>query len=284
VVADRATAIGQIKHRSVYGAIEPGDPSHLYIGSAGSALSAQLIEQAATETVAKAHEQLVTTDVVPLPARDPEGLIAFYLVAAAVIGGYLAAMFSSAAVGTTRFPFSTALRHLALFGGYAIAFGVLVMVIADPIMNAVSGNFWGLAGVEALIVATASAVTLGLLACFGQTLGFLCAITVLIFLGNSSSGGASPRDFLPGFWRALNSALPNAAGVNATTDIAYFPDVSLARPLLTMAAWLGGGVLVFLALRPRDTTPAEDKSDLDPAGSHRQSQTAERPRLRGSSS
>lgn len=267
-VPDKATAIEQLKERSISGAIEPGNPSHLFIASAGSAIAAQIISQAATEVAAKDDVKLVTTDIVPLPARDPDGLIPFYLVVAGVVAGYLAAVLSASALGTTRFPFRAALRHLALFLGFALAFAILVMVIAGPVMNAVSGNFWALASVMALIVATSSAVTLALLAAFGQLLGFLCAITLLILLGNSSSGGASPRDFMPGFWRELNSVLPNAAGVNGMTDIAYFPAVSLTRPLLTLAAWLVGGVLVFLALRPRDTAPARSQSNLDQAGKH----------------
>lgn len=250
-VADSATAIKEIKDRSVYGAIEFGDPPHLYIGSASSAVAAQLIVQASTEFAAKQGQQLVTTDVTPLPARDPEGLISFYLVVAAVLGGYIAAVFCATATGSTRFSFRSALQHLGLFLGGAVGFGLGVMVIAGPLMDAVSGNFWALAAVEALIFMTAAAVALGLMAAFGQILGFVCAITLLILLGNSSSGGASPQVFLPGLWRALNSFLPNAAGVNAMTDIAYFPAVSLVRPLLTLAAWLVGGLLVFLVLRPR---------------------------------
>lgn len=255
-VADRATAIEQIKHRSIYGAIELGNPWHLYIGTAGSAIAAQIIEEAATETAAKAGEQLVTTDAAPLSDRDPDGLIPFYLVVAAVLGGYLSAMFTSAVTGSTRFEFRPGLRHLALFPAFGLAFAIIVMVIAGPGLDALPGSFWALVAIVALIFVTSAAVTLGLLAALGQVAGFLCAITVLVFLGNSSSGGASPHDFLPGFWRALNDVLLNAAGVNAVTDVAYFPDVSLARALLTLAAWLLGGVAVFLMLRPRKAASA----------------------------
>ncbi|MGH3266112.1 MAG: hypothetical protein ACRDNS_29430 [Trebonia sp.] len=45
-VPDTRTAIQQIKKRSIYGAFEPGTPAHLYVASAGSAVAAQIIQQA----------------------------------------------------------------------------------------------------------------------------------------------------------------------------------------------------------------------------------------------
>jgi hypothetical protein len=77
------------------------------------------------------------------------------------------------------------------------------------------------------------------------------AIFVFVVAGNPSSGGPFPAELLPQPWRAVSPAIPTGAATTALRDAAYFPDASLAGPLLVLAAWTVAGVLVALLLGHR---------------------------------
>jgi hypothetical protein len=73
-------------------------------------------------------------------------------------------------------------------------------------------------------------------------------ITVLLFvvLGNPSSGGAYQAALLPPFWRALSSALPNGAGVDAVRRVVYFGARGIGGDVGVIAVYVAGGILVTL--------------------------------------
>jgi hypothetical protein len=254
VVPDAATAIHQIKTRAVYGAYEAGTPEHLYISSAANDSAAVLLQTATTALAQHEHHQLVVDDIVPISRGDPRGLTLFYLVVVCVFAGYFAALSVGTATGATRLRRSSAIVQLGLFAGFSLVSAATLLLIAIPGIHAVPDHYWSLLPFVALIIFAVAAVTHALRALLGSIGGFAVAIVLLILLGNPASGGVSPPAFMPAFWRGLNTFVPNAAAVNGLTDIAYFPQASLLRPMITLLAWMVAGVGLFLLLGPKPTT------------------------------
>jgi uncharacterized phage infection (PIP) family protein YhgE len=82
---------------------------------------------------------------------------------------------------------------------------------------------------------------------FQVLLGVLgVGVTVVLFvvLGNPSAGGAYPPALLPPFWRAISSAIPNGAGVQAVRKIVYFGGHAVGGNLLIIAIYTVAGIAV----------------------------------------
>jgi hypothetical protein len=128
---------------------------------------------------------------------------------------------------------------------YALASGLGGAIIVDPVLGAVTGHFAALWGLGVLLVYAAAAVTLAFQVLAG-VLGIGLTVLVFVVLGNPSAGGAYQPSVLPPFWRALSGALPNGAGTAAVRSIVYFHGHGIVGNLLTICAWLVGGVVVAL--------------------------------------
>jgi hypothetical protein len=92
-------------------------------------------------------------------------------------------------------------------------------------------------------------------------------VALFVILGNPSAGGPAPPEFLPGFWRAIGWLLPSGAGTTGVGRSAYFPDASLARPLLVLIAWtiVGSVAAVLLVGRGRPISVEEAEASIGAA-------------------
>ncbi|MFE7136096.1 DUF3533 domain-containing protein [Streptomyces sp. NPDC057638] len=258
-VADEATAVRQIRHRDVDGAlvVDPRGPTDRLLVASGGGAS---LSQAVTEVVAAAERaqgrSLRVVDVVPGSAGDARGLSSFYLVVGWCVGGYLCAAILAISAGARPANGHRALIRLGVLLLYAIAAGLLGAVIAGPVLDALPGNLAALWGLGTLLVFTVGAITLALQGLAG-IIGIGLAILLVVVLGNPSAGGAYPWPLLPPFWAAIGPALPPGAGTYVARSIAYFGGNDVAGSLGVLAAWAVGGSAVTLvcALRRGPRTP-----------------------------
>jgi hypothetical protein len=139
----------------------------------------------------------------------------------------------------------TLIRLLALVP-YAVLSGLGGALIVDHVLGALTGHFFALWLVGALLVYAAGAVTVALQTLFG-VLGIAITILLFVVLGNPSAGGPYQATLLPPFWRALNGALANGAGVDTVRRIVYFGGYGITRDLLVIAAYAVGGTAVAIS-------------------------------------
>jgi hypothetical protein len=86
------------------------------------------------------------------------------------------------------------------------------------------------------------------------------AILVFVVLGNPSGGGAYATELLPGLWRTLGPLLPPGASTTAIREAAFFPEASLAGPLLVLAAWAAIAAALALLVGGRGRGMSRDET------------------------
>jgi hypothetical protein len=249
VVADEAAARERLRHNTSAAALvvdATGNTDTLLVSSAAGT-SVQSAVQAVVERAEAAQQRGVrTVDVVPLQSGDGRGLTGFYLVLGWIVGGYLVAALLGVAKGARPATLRRALFRLGAVVPYALLSGLGGALIVGPVLGALTGHFWALAALGALLVFTAAAVTMALQVLFG-VLGIGLTVLLFVVLGNPSAGGAYQPALLPPFWRAISAALPNGAATAAVRHIVYFDGYAVAGPILVIAGWALAGVVVALA-------------------------------------
>jgi uncharacterized phage infection (PIP) family protein YhgE len=129
---------------------------------------------------------------------------------------------------------------------YALASGLGGAVIAEPVLHALNGHFWSIAGIGVLVTLSAATVTIALQTLFG-VIGIGLTVVIFVILGNPSAGGAYQAPLLPPFWRVIGPYLPNGAGTDAIRKIVYFGGHGLMHPIVVLLAWVIGGAVLTLA-------------------------------------
>lgn len=249
VVRGEQAARDRIMHRDAQAAyvMNPrGSQDTLLVASAAGQSVTQAVEQVAEQAAAKQQRKLTTRDIVPAGDQDHGSLTAFYLVIGWLVGGYLAASMLGVTAGARPANTRRAVFRLATMAVYAVASGIGGAIIVGPVLDALPGHFWQLAGLGALIVFGTGAATVALQVLFG-VIGIGLAILLFVVLGNPSAGGAYQGSMIPPFWRVIGAWLPPGAGTHAVRNIAYFHSNALAGHLWVLGVWAVAGVLLALA-------------------------------------
>jgi xanthosine utilization system XapX-like protein len=118
----------------------------------------------------------------------------------------------------------------AVVSGLAVALIVTVITDAVPAPSAVVA---GLTGLLALAVASTSWMVLRLLGSAGT---FVTSAGLLI-LGNATSTGNLPAEYLPGWMRPLADVLPPGVAVQSLRGAAYFEGDSTLEAVLVLGLW-----------------------------------------------
>jgi hypothetical protein len=184
----------------------------------------------------------------PLPVSDPEGLVPFYLTISWVVGGYFVASLVALARGTEPRPTMGWLR-LASFGAFSLVSGLAGAALAEGALvsrTSTGHGFLLTAATGALAVAAVACSSAALEAIFGQ-FGIGLSVLLFVVLGNPSSGGPYPPEFLPSGWRQLSSLMPNGACLRCIRAIWYFQGTGCVKPLLVMTGWMLIGAALFIA-------------------------------------
>ena len=280
VTGTAAEARSGVLDRDVYGAlvvspaaVAPRDT--LYVASGGGAALSNVLKVLIGAAEAQQHRSLAVVDLAPAPqTKDFDGLSSFYLVVGWSVGGYLCASLLTISAGAKPLSRRRAAIRTGAMALYAIAGGILGAVIVGPVLDALPGSLWGMAGLGALVVFSVGLLTLALEALTG-IIGIGLAVLVVVIAGNPSAGGAFPWPMLPPFWRAIGPWLPPGAGTWTARSIAYFHGSAVTTSLLVLSAYAVAGAVVTLLVTlrppgkhvaPAGTIPAVPKSSHADAG------------------
>ncbi|MGB3483208.1 MAG: ABC transporter permease [Mycobacterium sp.] len=247
--------------------IDPnGTDDRLLIASAGGTSVSGAVEQIVDRIARSENRTVAVDDVVALEPGDARGLSGFYLVIGWAVGGYLFASMLGVAKGARPATFPRAIWRLGATVPYSLASGIGGAVVAGPVLGALTGHLWALAGIGTLVVLAAATVTMAFQMLFG-TLGIALTVLLFVILGNPSAGGAYQPALLPPFWRALHGVLPNGAGTDVVRRIVYFGGEGIGGPIAVLVAWSVAGILLSLgasalASRRRMRVVAQHRRDL----------------------
>ena len=248
-VADADTARTAVRNGSRAAAliIDPAGTTDtlLVAGAAGSGLS-DAVERIVVAVQQQQDRQLTVEDLVRPQPGDNRGLTTFYLVVGWLVGGYLAAAALGGARGARPATWQRAVVRLASMVPYAVVSGIGGALLVDTVLGALTGHFWTLAWVGALLVLAASATALALQILWGL-IGIGVTLLVFVIIGNPSAGGAFPLPLLPPLWREVGPWLPGGAGVTAIRRFVYFEGHNGWQPVLVIVGWCVAGSVLMLA-------------------------------------
>jgi hypothetical protein len=248
-VASAGRAEQQLRDRDVAGAlvVDPSGTDTVLTASAAGGAVADAVEAVFAKVEAQQHRHVTTRDVVPAGAQDSRGLSPFYLAVGWVVGGYLvASILAITAGGRPANPRRSAIR-LGALALYSVASGIGGALIAGPLLSALPGHFWPMAGYGMLLVFGVGAFTMAIQALSG-VIGIGIAVLLFVILGNPSAGGAYQSWLIPPFWRAIGPWLPPGAGTSAVRGIVYFAGADVLVPSLVMVGYAVVGALVLLVV------------------------------------
>jgi hypothetical protein len=243
-----SAAQAAVRGGSAYAAVLAGRHGEtLLIESAASPGTAVALTKGFTAAAAALKVPLHVRDLAPLPASDPTGASAFFLVAGWVLGGYLGATVLGLSLGGVRSPRPRhALWRLGLLTGYAMASGAVGALLFGPGLGVVSGFNAALAGVGALVVLASAAATAGLQGALGMP-GTLLAITGMVIFGNPTAGTSIATPLLASPWNVIGQGLPPSAGLTAARGVIYLGGVNIGRALIVLASYAVAGAALMLA-------------------------------------
>ncbi|MFD4224093.1 ABC-2 transporter permease [Streptomyces griseus] len=261
-VSSAAEAREQIMNRDIDGALivaAEGRTDTLLVASGGGTALVTALERILTGVEDSEGRAVRTVDVAPASGEDFNGLSSFYLVVGWCVGGYLCASILAISAGAKPANRQRAVIRTGTMALYSVVGGIGGALVIGPVLGALPGSFWGLAGLGALVVFAVGMTTLALQALTG-IVGIGLAVLIIVIAGNPSAGGAFPLPMLPDFWRAIGPALPPGAGTWTARSIAYFRGNAVTGPLLVLSAWavVGTALTLLLSLRKRtDAAPVD---------------------------
>lgn len=247
-VPDREVAAAAVERGEVFAAYVPGPgaPELLYGGAHGPAVNT-LLAGSFGEAAGVGGERLTGVDLVPASSQDTRGLVVFYTTFGLVLAGYL--------FGIMTYQLGPGLamrRRLAGLAAFGIAGGLVVAAVVSA-FGALPAPFLGVAGLVALVALAVGASTMLLVRLLG-VLGSSAAAVLFMTLGNATSGGSLPAEFLPGWLEPFSTVLPVGVGVRAVNGLAYFHGDGVISGIAVLVAWtaLGvGGLLLRDRIRRR---------------------------------
>ncbi|MGC5005296.1 ABC transporter permease [Streptomyces sp. DT203] len=246
-VPDREAARTAVERGEVFAAYVPGhsESELFYAGAHGPSVSTLLTSF--FDALARADgERLTAVDVVPASPEDTRGLVVFYTTFGLVLAGYLFGIMTFQ-LGP-GLPMRRRLASLAAFGG-AGGLAVACVVFA---FGALPAPFLGVAGLVALVAMAVGASTMLLVRSLG-VLGSSAAAVLFMTVGNATSGGSLPTEFLPAWLEPFSAVLPVGVGVRAVSGLAYFHGDGVVSGIAILTAWTAAGVggLSFLGYASR---------------------------------
>ncbi|MDX3073127.1 ABC transporter permease [Streptomyces sp. NPDC088354] len=229
---DEASARQAVEHRQAYAAYlsHGGKPRIVYAGANGPAVSA-LVAPLAAVPHGDGHK-IPVVDILPLSDGDSRGLSVFYASFGLVLAGFLFGQVTYQVA--PRLSFGQRMLSLTLF---AVVGGVATALIACTAFGAIPGSFLGIMGVVTLMAGAVAAATIMLIRTFGP-IGVLLGSIFMLVMGNATSGGVLPPDFLPGWLEPLASVMPAGVGVRALDGLAYFHHDGLTRGVVILSVWI----------------------------------------------
>ncbi|MFJ3710433.1 hypothetical protein OG204_18385 [Streptomyces sp. NBC_01387] len=238
-VADRDSAVQQLKDQDIYGAFVPsGKAPELVVASAASDTTATVVEKVFTQVAAEQGEPLEVTDVAPTANGDPTGQGIFFLLVALSIGSYA----SVAVIGGAGAVLPLRVRAL-LASGMSLVVSAIGTAFAGPVFHLVDhglGGLWAMAWIY-----SAGILLIGVgLHTFLKRWTTLGVMVLFVMLNFTSSGGIFRPELQPGFFGALHSFWNGAGFVEGVRSHVYFGGHGLGGNVLVLVFWLLAGLVV----------------------------------------
>lgn len=239
----------EILHRKVYGAVllDPQAP-RLLVASAAGVSPAQALTALFSARARAGGQDLVITDIRPLPRHDAHGLGPTFLVFGWAIGGYLAGMITGRMLGMRSGSVRIFVLRLAVLAGFAAVSSAATVALVDAGMGILTAHPLALVGIGVLTVFAIGCLSSLLQSLFGLA-GTLMSVVIVVLLGNPTSAGAqTPPEMMPAFWDWAAHAMPNAAARNAVFEIEWFGGHGTGAPFTTLALWAAIPILAMVLL------------------------------------
>ena len=243
-MADAPAARDAVQRHDVVAALSVDGPDRLRLEIAGAAgtSTTSAVKSLVGAYAHGAGRHVVTDDVVPLTRFDARGLAGFYMAFGVTLAGFV--------LGSNALVLANVLhlRHrFWLLGGASLAIGTVAAVIAGPVMGAVPAPLVPLTATLTLLAA-AAAFTTKLLGTYLGPIGVPVSTLLLLTVGNATSGGVLPPNFLPGWLQPLASVMPAGVGVRAINGLAYFHDDGVGDGVAILSVWVVFCVGAILSL------------------------------------
>ena len=237
--ADEASARAAIQHRDIYGAfaVSRGGITVLE-ASAASPSVAQLLSTVGQHL---GSSRPAVSDVVPLSAGDPRGLVLPSALLPMTICGVIMASVIGLVLG-----FRPAWRQIMALIVVSAAAGLGAYLIAQGFLGALPHEAVATWAALSLIVLAIGATTAGLIALIGAA-GLGLGILLMIFIGNPFSGVTSAPELLPAPVGTIGQWLPPGAGASLLRSTAYFGGHGAAGHLTVLLVWIVLGLAAITA-------------------------------------
>ncbi len=238
---DEGAAREAIEDREVYGAFVAGPGGvKVLTASAASAVVAQLITNAATESGARVVEDVMP--VAPSAAALPSSVLP--MVIAGILTGVAASLMASSALG-----------QIGLLAAGSILGGLVSTLIVQSWLDVVTGSWAANAAALSLTIAAIAATVAGLRALLGDAAAIAGAL-VMILIGNPFSGVGSAPELLPEPVGGIGQLLPPGAGGNLLRSTGFFDGAAAGGHVLVLLAWVLAGVAMLVVAGIRARGPA----------------------------
>jgi hypothetical protein len=237
-----ASARAAIGDRDIYGAfvVSRGGVTVLE-ASAASPSVAQLLSTVGQHLAASGSRRLVVSDVVPLPAGDPRGLV----LPSALLPLTICGVIMASVIGLVL-EFRPAWRQIMALIVVSAAAGLGAYLIAQGFLGALPHEAVATWAALSLTVLAIGATTAGLIALIGAA-GLGLGVLAMIFIGNPFSGATSAPELLPAPVGAIGQWLPPGAGANLLRSTAYFGGHGAAGHLTVLLVWIAAGLAAIAA-------------------------------------
>src|SRR5580692_3426329 len=237
--ADEASARAAIQHRDIYGAfaVSRGGVTVLE-ASAASPSVAQLLSTVGQHL---GSSRPAVSDVVPLSAGDPRGLVLPSALLPMPICGVIMASVIGLVLG-----FRPAWRQIMALIVVSAAAGLGAYLIAQGFLGALPHDAVATWAALSLTVLAIGATTAGLIALIGAA-GLGLGVLAMIFIGNPFSGATSAPELLPAPVGTIGQWLPPGAGANLLRSTAYFGGHGAAGHLTVLIVWIVLGLAAITA-------------------------------------
>ncbi len=243
-----AAATEALNEQQIYGAFVSGaagsTSGELIISSASGASVAKLIAADATALGAKFGVTVTVTDVNPLNASDPSGLVLFYIALACTIIGFVGAI--QTRVNAARLTLG---GELAWDVVRAALVALIVSLTAGPILGFESFPVLPVWALLTVAVFVAGSVYSFFRVVIGGKWALMPTWILFILVSNPSSGGAVAPQLLPPFYEFMGRWLPTGSTVSALRDLTYFPGYPHPEPSLVLGTWLVLSTVAFVVAR-----------------------------------
>ncbi|MEU2350490.1 ABC transporter permease [Modestobacter sp. NPDC049651] len=216
----------------VYGVLDlTATPARLQVAGANGQQVTQLVQQALSPLTQASGQPPQVQDVRPLVAGDSRGLALFYAAFGVVLGGFLFGIssFSSAPKLLLRYR----VLSIVLF---AVLAGSIIGWLADVVYAALPAGFLLVSSIVALL-ATACGATAAVLFRLVGSAGQILTSIGLVIIGNATSTGTLPAQFLPPWMEPLAHVLPSGVAVRALRGATYFDDDGVRYAWIVLGLW-----------------------------------------------